>query len=162
MIPTDLQKDRVKHDLSEGKIIENSGSNKKVKVFCGPVNLIPGGPNPPNCDGMTPDEAVAAKKTYTIQRQKFREDCRRQRLGAAKGELFDESEYTGDVTPTMRPMAQVIDFHLKLGHTFPERDLVVLRIAEEANYRGILFQTEKSDELKLYCCGPDRFFSVCH
>ncbi len=71
--------------------------------------------------------------------------------------MFDESEYTGDVTPTLRLMAQVINFHLKLGHTFPERDLVVLRIAEEANYRGILFQMEKSDELELYCRGPDGF-----
>ena len=54
-------------------------------------------------------------------------------------------------------MAQVINYHLKLGHTFPDRDLVVLRIAEEANYRGISFQPEKSDELKLYCRGPDGF-----
>ncbi len=52
---------------------------------------------------------------------------------------------------------QVIDYHLKLGHTFPDRDLVVLHIMEEANYRGISFQTEKSDELKLYCCRPDGF-----
>jgi hypothetical protein len=123
----------------------------------GQVNLIPGGPNPPNCDRMTPDKAVAAKKTYTIQRQKLREDRRRQRLQAAKGELFDKSEYTGDVTPMLHPMVQVIDFHLKLGHTFPERNLVVLRIAEEANNHGILSQTEKSDELKLYCRGPDGF-----
>jgi hypothetical protein len=106
---------------------------------------------------MTPDEALAAKKTYTIEHQNFREDRRRERLRAAKGELFDKKNYTGDVTPTLRPMAQVIDFHLKLGHTFPDRDLVVLHIAEEANYRGNLFQTEKSDELKQYCRGPDSF-----
>ncbi len=62
------------------KRIENSGSNKRVKVGRGRVNLIPGGPNPPNCDMMTPDKAVAAKKTYTIERQKFREECRRERL----------------------------------------------------------------------------------
>ena len=145
-------------DIDEDeKRIENSDGNKRVKVGRGRVNLIPGGPNPPNCDGMTPDEAVAAKKAYSIERQKFREDRRRERLRAAKGELFDEKDYTGDVTPTLRPMVQVIDFHLKLGHTFPDRDLVVLRIAEEANYRGISFQTEKSDELKLYCRGPDGF-----
>jgi hypothetical protein len=72
------------------KRIENSGSNKRVKVGRGQVSLIPGGPNPPNCDGMTPDEAIAAKKTYTIERQKFREEHRRERLRAAKGELFDK------------------------------------------------------------------------
>jgi hypothetical protein len=77
------------------KRIENSGSNKRVKVGRGQVNLIPGGPNLPNCDGTTPDKAVAAKKTYTIKHQKFREDCRRQRLQAAKGELFDDLSTQG-------------------------------------------------------------------
>jgi hypothetical protein len=117
-------------DIDEDeKRIENSGSNKRVTVGRGQVNLIPGGPNLPNCSGMTPDKAVAAKKTYTIGRQKFREEHHRERLQAAKGELFDKKDYTGDVTPTLRPMAQVINFHLKLGHTFPDRDLVVLGIA---------------------------------
>jgi hypothetical protein len=71
--------------------------------------------------------------------------------------LFDEKDYTGDVTPTLRPMAKVINFHLKLGHTFSDRDLIVIRIPEEANFRGISFQTDKSDELKLYCRGPDGY-----
>ncbi len=94
----------------------------------GQVNLIPGGPNP---------QAVAAKKTYTIEHQKFREERRHERLRAGKGELFDKKDNTGDVTPTLLPMAQVINYHLKLGHIFPDRDLVVLHIVEEANYRGI-------------------------
>jgi hypothetical protein len=121
-------------DIDEdGKRIENSDSNKRVKVGRGQVNLIPGGPNPPNCDGMTPVKALAAKITYTVEHQKFREDRRCERLQAVKGELFDERDYTGDVTPMLRPMAQVIDFHLKLGHIFPDRALTVPRIAEEAN-----------------------------
>ncbi len=106
---------------------------------------------------MTPDKADAARKSYTIECQKFREEHRRERLRAAKGELFGKKDYTGDVTPTLRPMAQVINFHLKLGHIFPDRDLIVLRIAEEAHFHGISFQTDKSDELKLYCRGPDGF-----
>jgi hypothetical protein len=145
-------------DIDEDeKRIVNSDSNKRVKVGLGQVNLIPGGPNPPNCDGMTPDEVDAAKKTYTIERQKFREECRQERLQAAKGELFDKKDYTGDVTPTLLSMAQVINCHFKKGHAFPDKDLIVLRIAEEANFCGISFQTDKSDELKLYCCGPDNF-----
>jgi hypothetical protein len=71
--------------------------------------------------------------------------------------LFDKKDYTGDVTPTLRPMAQVINFHLKKGHTFPDKDLIVLRIVEEANFCGISFQMDKSDKLRLYCCGPDNF-----
>ncbi len=70
------------------KIIKKSDSNKRVKVGRGRVNLNLGGPNPPNWDGMTPDKADAAKKTYTIKRQKFREERHGERLQAAKGELF--------------------------------------------------------------------------
>ena len=145
-------------DIDEDeKRIENSNSNKRVKVGRGRVNLIPGGPTLPNCDGMTADEADAAKKRYSIDRQKFRKELCRERLRAAKGGLFDDKDYTGDVTPTLRPIAQVINFHLKKRHTFSDRNLIVLRIAEEANCRGISFQTDKSDELKLYCRGPNSF-----
>ena len=106
---------------------------------------------------MTADEADAAKKSYSIDRQKFREELRCERLRAAKGGLFDDKDYTGDVTPMLRPIAQVINFHLKKGHTFPDCDLIALHIAEEANCPGVSFQTDKSDVLKLCCCGPDSF-----
>jgi hypothetical protein len=106
---------------------------------------------------MTPDEVDAAKKTYTIERQKFREERHRERLQAVKGGLFHKKDYTGDVTPTLRPMAQVINYHLKKEHTFPDKDLIVLRITEQANFRGISFQIDKSDELKLYCCDLNNF-----
>ncbi len=74
--------------------------------------------------------------------------------------MFDKKDYTGDVTPTLCPMAQVINFHLQKGHTFPDKDLTVLRIAEEATFHGISFQTDKSDELKLYCRGPNIFWCM--
>ncbi len=101
---------------------------------------------------MTADKVDATKKRYSIDRQKFREELRCERLQAAKSGLFDDKDYMGDVTPTLHLMAQVINVHLKKGHNF-----IVLHIAEEANCCGISFQTYKSDELKLYCCGPDSF-----
>ena len=116
---------------------------------CGRVNLIPGGSTLPNCDGMTADKADVTKKRYSIDRQKFRKELRRERLQAAKGGLFDDKDYTGDVTPTLRLMAQVINSHLKKGHTFPDPKLIALCIAEEANCWGISFQTDKSNNLKL-------------
>ena len=106
---------------------------------------------------MTAAKVNEAKKRYSIDRQKFRDKLRRERLRAAKGRLFDDKDYTGDVTPTLHLMALVINSHLKRGHTFPDRDLVALCIAEEANFHGISFQTDKSDELKLYCRGPESF-----
>jgi hypothetical protein len=142
------------------KRIKNSNSNKRIKVGRGRVNLIPGGPTPPNCDGMPADKADAAKKRYSIDCQKFREELCCERLRAAKGGSFDDKDYMRDVTSTFCPMAQVINFHLKKGHTFPDCDLIVSRIVEEANCRGISFQMDKSDKLKLYCRGHN-FFGVC-
>ena len=68
-------------DIDEDeKRIENSDSNKRVKVGHGRINFIPGGPSPPNYDGMTAAEADDAKKWYSIDRQKFREELRPERL----------------------------------------------------------------------------------
>ena len=68
---------------------------------------------------MTPDKADAAKKRYSINRQKFREECRRERLQAVKGGLFDDKDYTGDVTPILHPMTQVINFSPQKGTHIP-------------------------------------------
>ena len=64
----------------EEKKIENSNSNKRVKVGHGRVNLIPSGPTPPSCNGMTADKADAAKKSYSIDHQKFRDELHCERL----------------------------------------------------------------------------------
>ena len=62
------------------KQIENTDRNKRVKVGRGRENLIPGGLFPPNYEGMTAAEADDAKKRYNIDRQKFRENNRWERL----------------------------------------------------------------------------------
>ena len=121
------------------------------------MNLIPGGPASPSYEGMTAAKANGVKKRYHMDRQKFREDSRQERLRARKGSSFDENNYTGDLTPTLHPMTQVMNSCLKKGHTFPDLNIIALRIAEEANYQGICFQMDKSNKMKLYCCGPESF-----
>ena len=97
-------------DTDENRI-EISNSNKRVKVRLGRVNLIPGGPSLPNYDGMTAAEADDAKKRYSTDHQKFREEFCHERLHAAKGGLFDEKDYTRDLTPKLPLMVQVINSH---------------------------------------------------
>jgi len=46
---------------------------------------------------------------------------------------------------------------LKLGQKFPDRDIITLHVAEEANYWGILFHTDKSNAMKMYCRGLGLF-----
>jgi hypothetical protein len=55
-------------------------------------------------------------------------------------------------------MALVQSARLQVGHTFPESSLVKLRVAEEANHRGIYFSVHKSDEMRLICKGEGSFF----
>ena len=111
----------------------------------------------PNYDGMSVAEAHEAKQTYLTQRKKFRDGLRWERLQAGKGSAFVDNDYSGDLTPTLRTMTAVSLSRLKLGQNFPERDIITLRIAEEANYRGISFHTDKSDAMKMYCRGPGSF-----
>ena len=108
----------------------------------------------PNYDGMSVAEAHKAKQTYLTQRKKFRDRLQRESLQAGKGSAFKDNDYSGDLTPTLRTMTAVSLSRLKLGQNFPERDIITLRIAEEANYRGILFHTNKSNAMKMYCRGP--------
>jgi hypothetical protein len=55
-------------------------------------------------------------------------------------------------------MTLVLSARLKVDQTFPESSLVKLRVAEEANHRGIYFSVHKSDEMRLICKGEGSFF----
>ena len=50
-------------------------------------------------------------------------------------------------------MTQVQNSRLKQGHTFPDRNIIALCIAEEGNQ----FQIDNSDKMKMYCHGPESF-----
>ncbi len=116
-----------------------------------------GRPVEPKYDIMSVTEAHEAQIQYLSDRKKFRDDKQRERIRDNMGSSFDEADYTGDLTAPLRPMTQVNVSRLKLGQTFPERGLIVLRIAEEANHRGINCRTDKSDNMKLHCRGEDSF-----
>jgi hypothetical protein len=131
--------------------IENGDIKKRVKAGHFRWNLIVGGPVEPKYDILSVAEAHEAQIQYLSDRKKFRDDKRHERIRDNMGSSFDEADYTGDLTATLRSMTQVNVSRLKLGQTFPERGLIVLRIAEEANHRGIYCRTDKSDDMKLYC-----------
>ena len=61
--------------------------------------------------------------------------------------------YTGCLHPTLRTMAEVEKSRLKAGHTFPDKDVLKLRVAEEANLRGINFHVPSSEVCQYKACG---------
>jgi len=116
-----------------------------------------GGPVAPNYKFMSASEATDARSEYQTLRKSYRDGIRRERLRGNKGSSFDELDYTGDLTPTLCPMTLVLSARLQLGQTFPESDLIKLRVAEEANHRRIYFSVYKSDDLRLICKGKGSF-----
>jgi hypothetical protein len=141
----------------EDRRITDMQSKSPIRTGRRRGNIILGGPVPPNYSVMSPDEADEARKKFQAERKTWRDSRRRDRLRGNKGSLFDHSEYTGDLTPTLRPMTLVQASRLRVGQTFPESGLVKLRVAEEANHRGIYFSVDKSDESRIVCKGDGAF-----
>ncbi len=61
--------------------------------------------------------------------------------------------YTGCLYPTLQRMAEVERERLQVGHTFPDIDILKLRVAEEVNLQGITFYSPCSKVRQLRCYG---------
>ena len=59
-------------------------------------------------------------------------------------------------------MADVHKCRLEVNHTFPDKEILVLRVAEEANLRGINFVCTRSDRREFKCTGPRFCVIACH
>ncbi len=58
-------------------------------------------------------------------------------------------------------MTEVISFWLDVNHNFPDREIRRMRVAEEANLRGINFVCSRSDIWDFKCSGY-RFCVIAH
>jgi len=67
---------------------------------------------------------------------------------------FDPEEFSGCLTIGLRTMVVVQNCRLEVNHTFPDKVILVLRVAEEANLRGINFLCTRSDVRDFKCHGP--------
>jgi hypothetical protein len=90
---------------------------------------------PPNYEGMTVTEKKCAKDEYERKRKAFTN-------AAHHTEIV---QYTGCLHPTLRTMAEVERSRLEVSHTFPDKDLLKLSVAEEANCCGIHFYVPHSE-----------------
>ena len=102
----------------EDRCIENMDSKLRIPTGRCQGNLIMGGPVAPNYKLMSASEASEARIEYQSLRKNYHDGIRRERLRANKGSSFDEVDYTGDLTPTLRPMALVLLARLQVGQTF--------------------------------------------
>ena len=124
-----------------------------------------GRPPKPDTTGMSEEDASAALTDWAKKWKRDNDTNRRTAAAAAALQEFDESldlsghQFTGVCSRTLREMKDVELHPLRKGDTFLNKELVMLRIAEEANLFAIRIQTRRSDlfQLQVYGAGGDPF-----
>ena len=94
-----------------------------------------------------------AKQEYKRERKKITDGLRLKRL-KEQIDNFDPEEFSGCLTLGLCTMVDVQNCRLEVNHTFPNKEILVLRVAEEANLRGINFVCTRSDLRDFKCTGP--------
>jgi hypothetical protein len=146
----------------DAKRIEYADSRKRDTIGHCKGALLEGGPQEPSYEGMTAGKERAARKEYQNKRKKWRDQTRSERLRAKKMTNFNDDNFTGNLSPTLRTMSDVCAAHLERGHLFHDRDQVLLHVSEEANFCGIHYTVKKSDNRQLYCTSPGFLIYASH
>ena len=126
-----------------------------------------GRPPKPDTKGMSEQAANAAVTAWEKKWKRNNDANRRTAAAAAALQDVDESLepsagdllYTGVCTRTLREMKDVELNPLRKGDTFPNKEILMLRIVEEANLFAVRIQTRRSDlfQLQVYGAGGDPF-----
>ena len=82
-------------------------------------------------------------------RKKYTDGLRIKRLREIVHEEYIPESYSGCLSPFLRPMADVQKGRLEVNHTFPDKNILLMQVAEEANLRGVNLFCARSD-LRVY------------
>jgi len=122
-------------------------------------NQIMGGPQPPS-----PNATEEEMKSYERKQKAFTDANRRKLLAALSSVDMNVSPqkqvltgHTGDQFPHIHLMAVVENYPLMKGHTFSEKDTMMIRIGEEANLHNIKVKVLKSCKMQ-YEVAADSFY----
>jgi hypothetical protein len=117
------------------------------------MNIIPGSPEPPDLSKYPKSEWDAVLAAYLIKWKAFTDrDCHR-RMKKSKSEAKLSATVSGVQIEQLRPMSKVETHHLLEGDTFKNKEVLQLRISEEANLRGISTRANRSDLMNLIVVG---------
>jgi hypothetical protein len=116
--------------------------------------IILGGPQPLDLSNYPESEFSSIWGKYVKARKKYVDDERHKRLKAKKSTTKGGGLLSGDQPEQLRPMSEVENkARLSVGDIFRSKDVVFLRIAEEANLRGISTRVQQSDVMNLTVVG---------
>jgi hypothetical protein len=115
------------------------------------------GPQPPNLERYPEDDRQEVLDAYKKKRKAFNDQMRKKRAKLARegveGGGVNPSDFKGWNVERLRTMDEVETHPLKVGHTFSSRDILYLRVAEEANHRGIVIRVNRSDDQQFVASG---------
>jgi hypothetical protein len=104
-----------------------------------------GRPDKPDMLGMSEQEALFALLQWQVS---WKSDGDRDRRKNA--EMTDITiNYTGVMSDIMRTMTEVRASWLQVGHTFPTKEILLLRIADEANLFGVRTTIKRSNRFQV-------------
>jgi len=105
----------------------------------------PGRPDKPNTAGMSEQEALFALLQWQAI-WKSDKDRDRRRIAQIPNLTID---FMGVVLDIMRIMTEVFASRLQVGHTLPTKDILLCRIAEEANLLSVRTTIKRSDKFQM-------------
>ena len=118
-----------------------------------------GGPQRPDTSGMTKAGPDAEIKKWRKARKKYTDGLLaakaklRKSLEDDKDEYDDAIVYLGVSTPFLRPMSAVESQPMCVDHTYPSKEVLLLRIAEEANLHNVEVANVRSCNKRVYYDG---------
>jgi len=124
--------------------------------------LTPGGPQKPDTTSMGEVEAEQVLQKWRKERKKYTDGVAlKKRKGLLDDFTFDESTYTGVLSDKIRLMSQVEESPMKVGHTYPTKEIVLIRIAEEANLSGCMITISRSCSKRIFASGARDSHTFC-
>ncbi len=109
---------------------------------------------------MSSAKFAEAKKEYKRERNQYTDGLRLKRLNAQHNS-FELDSFTGCLSPTLGPMTEVMSFWLDVNQTFPDKEILTLRVADKANLCGIDFVCSQNNAWDFNCTGY-RFCVIAH
>jgi hypothetical protein len=117
------------------------------------MNIIPGGPEPPDLSKYPESERDAVLAAYLVKRKAFTDrDCHRC-VKRSKSEALLSTTVSGAQIEQLHPMSKVETHYLLEGDTFKNKEVLQLHISKEANLRGISLRAHRSDLMNLIVVG---------
>ena len=117
--------------------------------------LSAGGVPPPDLSGMTQAKAKETMRQWRVVRKAYtdKKERERQKRASLGSNESTDIEYSGVLDERLRLMTDVEMSPILIGHTFPTKEVLLIRMAEEANFCGCQIAIQRSDNFKVHAHG---------